>query len=117
MNELLFSYGTLQLETVQLDTFGRKLAGVRDAILGFVLSSIEIKDDKTVALSGQKIHSIAIATGNHADFVEGVVFEITAAELLKADAYEVSDYERKLVDLKSGGKAWVYLKRDQQAAS
>lgn len=28
--ELLFSYGTLQLESVQLATFGRKLVGAAD---------------------------------------------------------------------------------------
>ena len=112
MNENLFSYGTLQLEAVQLETFGRRLQGRRDAIAGFTLSSLEIKDEKTVQLSGQKIHHIAIPTGNPTDFVEGMVFEITQEELLRADDYEVADYERKLVDLRSGGKAWVYLKKE-----
>ena len=30
--ELLFSYGTLQLESVQLSTFGRALTGTADAL-------------------------------------------------------------------------------------
>ena len=33
--ELLFSYGTLQLEAVQMATFGRKLTGTRDVLPGF----------------------------------------------------------------------------------
>ena len=33
--QLLFSYGTLQLEAVQLATFGRKLAGTADGLPGF----------------------------------------------------------------------------------
>ena len=35
---------------------------------------------------------------------------ITEAELIGADAYEVSDYKRILVRLKSGVEAWVYVK-------
>ena len=33
---LLFSYGTLQHEEVQLSTFGRKLAGEKDLIVGYL---------------------------------------------------------------------------------
>ena len=32
--ELLFSYGTLQIEAVQLSTFGRKLVGTADELPG-----------------------------------------------------------------------------------
>ena len=37
-------------------------------------------------------------------------FLITEAELVAADAYEVSDYKRIEVLLKSGKNAWVYVK-------
>lgn len=33
--EKLFSYGTLQLEQVQLDTFGRLLEGQADTLQGY----------------------------------------------------------------------------------
>jgi hypothetical protein len=33
--ERLFSYGTLRLEGVQRASFGRRLAGVEDAMLGY----------------------------------------------------------------------------------
>jgi hypothetical protein len=33
--ECRFSYGTLQLEAVQMATFGRQLAGTSDALRGF----------------------------------------------------------------------------------
>jgi hypothetical protein len=35
--EKLFSYGTLQYEAVQLDTFGRTLLGQKDVLLGYRL--------------------------------------------------------------------------------
>ncbi|MGH9961724.1 MAG: gamma-glutamylcyclotransferase, partial [Pyrinomonadaceae bacterium] len=37
---LLFSYGTLQQESVQLSTFGRLLQGQGDALLGFEQSLV-----------------------------------------------------------------------------
>jgi len=39
MTEKLFSYGTLQIESVQLDSFDRKLIGQPDVLLGY-----EIRD-------------------------------------------------------------------------
>jgi gamma-glutamylcyclotransferase (GGCT)/AIG2-like uncharacterized protein YtfP len=47
---------------------------------------------------------------NPADEVAGSVFEITAEELAAADQYEVPDYERVAVELKSGAQAWVYVR-------
>ena len=111
MAELLFSYGTLQLEKVQIESFGRILQGTRDAIVGFTLSSVEITDKDVLEKSGQQFHPVAIPSDNISDKVEGVVFEITAAELAKADEYEVDDYVRKEVPLASGRKAWVYISK------
>jgi hypothetical protein len=45
-----------------------------------------------------------------ADEVAGTVFQLTPAELTAADAYEVSDYARVSVRLKSGLEAWVYVR-------
>lgn len=107
--EHLFSYGTLRLEDVQLDTFGRKLAGKPDGLPGYRLVMIRINDEDFVAKSGAADHRNVEFTGNASDFVEGVVFEVTVKELEKADAYEPEGYERVLVQLKSGANAWVYL--------
>ena len=79
---LLFSYGTLQQPDVQLATFGRHLGGERDPVL--------VASDRADAA------------------VDGTVFTITAAELAAADEYEVDDYSRVLVSLRSGRQAWVY---------
>ena len=43
-DQLLFSYGTLQLPAVQLATFGRLLAGSADLLPGFRLDMLEITD-------------------------------------------------------------------------
>jgi hypothetical protein len=46
---LIFSYGTLQQEPVQLSTFGRRLQGQEDELLGFEPSLVRIEDPQVVA--------------------------------------------------------------------
>lgn len=109
----LFTYGTLQLEEVQLATFGRRLEGRPDVLLGYRLAMITIEDEDFVAQSGTAEHRNLQFTGNESDFVEGTVFTVTAEELEKSDAYEPDGYERMLVQLKSGTNAWIYYNRHQ----
>lgn len=52
---------------------------------------------------------MARPSGDLAEEVSGVVFRITPAELAAADTYEVSDYKRILVRLKSGLETFVYV--------
>jgi hypothetical protein len=106
--EYLFSYGTLQLEPVQLATFGRLLDGKQDRLPGYALGQLEIHDAQVVALSG-KTHHLIIAPGRPEDTVEGMVLALTPAELQQADAYEVDDYKRERVTLASGLAAWAYV--------
>lgn len=106
----LFSYGTLQQEGVQLSSFGRLLQGTPDAMPGFRKSMIEITDPDVIRASGSNFHPIVVPSGDFGDEVAGTVFKITARELAAADAYEVSDYKRIEVRLKSGIDAWVYVK-------
>lgn len=109
--EKLFSYGTLQYETVQLANFGRKLEGVKDQLPGFKLSMIEITEPQVIATSGEAFHPIVTYTGNLKDYVDGMVFDISREELNRADFYEVSDYKRIKVKLVSGISAWVYVQK------
>jgi hypothetical protein len=108
-NVHLFSYGTLQQEDVQLSSFGRLLKGADDALPGYRQSMIEITNPEVIRKSGKNFHPIVVASDDPADEIPGKVFEITEAELAAADAYEVSDYKRILVRLKSGVDAWVYV--------
>lgn len=110
MTERLFSYGTLQLEPVQLAIFGRKLKGTPDVLESYTTLPIEIRDDETVALSGKSQHTIAKFTGNSSDLIHGMVFEITPEELKRADDYEDDAYARASVQLQSGIESWVYVK-------
>jgi gamma-glutamylcyclotransferase (GGCT)/AIG2-like uncharacterized protein YtfP len=106
----LFSYGTLQRESVQLSSFGRLLDGADDAMVGYRQAMIEITDPDVVEKSGARFHPIVTKSENPMDEIAGKVFEISEVELAAADAYEVSDYRRISVRLKSGVEAWVYVK-------
>ena len=107
--ENLFSYGTLQQENVQLKNFGHTLEGSKDTLQKYCLEDIEITDELVLITSEKKFHPILFLTGNEEDEVLGTVFKITSSELLKADSYEVDDYHRVQVILKSGTKSWVYV--------
>ena len=107
--ELLFSYGTLQLEAVQMATFGRQLAGTKDALEGFELVSLKIEDQTVVAISGKAHHTMAKFTGRDSDVVSGIVFDLTTDEIRSADEYEVVAVKRVAVVLQSGVPAWTYV--------
>jgi gamma-glutamylcyclotransferase (GGCT)/AIG2-like uncharacterized protein YtfP len=106
---LLFSYGTLQEENVQLSTFGRLLHGQKDELLGFEQSLVRIEDPQVLATSGKTHHPIVKFNGRNDSRVSGTVFEVTDAELASADQYEVAAYKRVAAMLASGKQAWVYV--------
>jgi gamma-glutamylcyclotransferase (GGCT)/AIG2-like uncharacterized protein YtfP len=98
---VLFSYGTLQQENVQLSTIGRLLQGQRDELSGF---------EQVVATRGETHHANVTFNGRNDSRVSGTVFDITDAELAAADRYEqLANYKRIAVMLGSGKRAWVYL--------
>ena len=109
MTELLFSYGTLRQPDVQRATFGREIDGRPDAIVGYHLDYVTITDPHVIATSGSDRHPILKPTDRADAAVEGMVFEISEADLAAADEYEVDDYRRITVPLRSGGDAWVYV--------
>lgn len=110
MTENLFSYGTLQSESVQLKTFGRTLEGHPDILTGYKLSLLKIEDEAVVAFSGMTHHQNIVYTGNQSDAISGIVFIINETELKQADKYEdAADYKRIRVELKSGKTAWVFV--------
>ena len=105
---LLFSYGTLQEEAVQRSTFGRRLDGEADELVGFEQSLLKIEDPQFVATSGKTHHAIVRFNGRGDNRVPGTVFEVSDRELVSADEYEPAGYRRVSTVLASGKLAWVY---------
>ncbi|ASK29850.1 UDP-N-acetylmuramate--alanine ligase [Chryseobacterium sp. T16E-39] len=105
----LFSYGTLQNEQVQTETFGRVLNGEKDILMGCKLKMLEITDPEVLRKSNQKYHPILEFSGMIEDEVEGMLFEVTDGEILQADEYEVDDYKRIETTFRSGKKGFIYV--------
>ena len=110
--EYLFSYGTLQQKNVQLENFGRILKGSKDVLQKYIIKELEITDKHVLRLSNKKFHPILFFTNNEKDEVKGTVFKVTSAKLLKADDYEVDNYERREAILKSGIRSWIYADKN-----
>ena len=108
-SERLFAYGTLQLESVQMASFGRRLIGLRDAVRGFELVALTIDDPAVIAISGKAQHTMARFTGRESDVIPGTVFAVTPEEIQRADEYEVAAVTRVAVVLESGVSAWAYV--------
>lgn len=110
---LLFSYGTLQQEDVQLSTFGRKLEGEKDLLIGFEPSLVRIPDPAVAARLRKTHYDNVKATGDDWSTVQGTAFEVADDELARADAFEAEfNYRRVNVTLASGNDAWVYVHAD-----
>jgi gamma-glutamylcyclotransferase (GGCT)/AIG2-like uncharacterized protein YtfP len=108
-DQLLFSYGTLQLESVQRSQFGRLLEGSDDMLTGYAMVEIRIADPAVVEASGIETH-LALVPDAGAPPIAGKVFRLSQAELAAADIYESENYRREQAVLASGVSAWVYVK-------
>ena len=106
---LLFSYGTLQDDDVQLALFGRLLVGQEDELLGFGQALVRVADPEFARTSGKTHHAILRPDQSLDSRVPGTAFEVTAAELERADKYEPAEYRRVTANLASGRQAWVYV--------
>lgn len=106
---LLFSYGTLQLASVQLSQFGRLLEGEDDVLHGYGQIEITIRDPDVLEASGIAVH-LALVPDADAPPIPGKVFRLTLGELAAADVYESENYVRVEAPLASGATAGVYVK-------
>lgn len=95
----LFVYGTLKNAVVQKREIGRIITGEKDILKGYKKTTVNI---------GDNVYPIIVH--DKESEVEGIVLSISDEELNKLDDYETSAYRRIKVKLKSGKKAWVYVK-------
>lgn len=79
--ERLFAYGSLQLESVQRATFGRRVSGKGDRLRGYRLVPLLIEDPAVVAVSGKSEHTMAERTDQDCDSIAGTVLELSRMEI------------------------------------
>ncbi|PJJ70781.1 gamma-glutamyl AIG2-like cyclotransferase [Diaminobutyricimonas aerilata] len=112
MSALVFSFGTLRLERVQLALFGRVVPTQPDTLAGYRLGEVRITDPDVIAASGSDVHPGLEHTGRPSDRVDGAVLELDQSQLAAADHYERVAYRRIGVRLESGRDAFVYVPKD-----
>ncbi len=98
---LVFIYGTLQQEDVQISVLGQRLKTIPDRLDGYE------KKENGVTINGNE-YPIAVWSGQSS--ITGNTIEVTDEELQKLDEYETSAYDRIKVVLDSGRHAWLYCK-------
>jgi len=107
---LLFSYGSLQEDAVQLKVYGRVLRGEPDALVHCVREQITVPPWHKAAAAGVTHYANVIFDPDSDSQVNGTVLELTDAELAASDGYEQdADYVRVMTTLASGRRAWVYV--------
>ena len=109
----LFAYGTLLDPMVQRALFGRAMPVEPDAVVGWRIDHVLIRNDAVIAASGVERHRI-LRRGDASDRVEGGVIDLTDAELAMADSYETGDYRRTELRLASGALAQVYVEAEDE---
>lgn len=102
--EQLFSYGTLRSKEIQMRIFNKFLTGTADQLLGYKLKSLQIEEE-----FGMADYVVVVPSENPSDIIHGVTFNVTSADLTKADLFESNSYKRVQVTLKSGTTAWIYI--------
>ena len=102
--EQLFSYGTLQSKEIQMQVFNKLLTGTPDQLTGYKLKDLQIEEE-----FGIEDYFVATPSDNPSDAVDGIVYNISSADLAKADQFESNAYKRVQITLKSGVVAWIYL--------
>ena len=103
--EKLFAYGTLRNPATQQRLLGRTLGqGAPDSVRGYRLAK----------LTG--IHEVySILQPHPGSVVEGMLFEVSADELQRLDAYEGEAYQRVSVRLVSRTRAWAYMENPKSS--
>lgn len=102
--EKLFSYGTLRSKEIQRQVFNRILTGTVDQLLDHKLKSLQIEEE-----FGMADYVVVVPSTDSSDTIHGVVFDVSNADLVKADIFESNAYKRVQVKLKSGVVAWIYI--------
>jgi hypothetical protein len=98
---------------VQRALFGRELVGEPDALEGYVVNLVAIRDAAGPGANEAGEYLILRKAQGPAPAVRGRALRLTQAELAKADAYETHAYRRVEVTLLSGRRAFVYVAADQ----
>jgi gamma-glutamylcyclotransferase (GGCT)/AIG2-like uncharacterized protein YtfP len=99
MAELLFVYGSWTKPRVQRKVFRKSMQGHRDVLDGYCVTNIRAGKRMCPALIRKDCSSVG-----------GSVIEVSVPNLARSDRYETRAFVRKRATLRSGKRAWVYVR-------
>jgi gamma-glutamylcyclotransferase (GGCT)/AIG2-like uncharacterized protein YtfP len=106
---LVFSYGSLREEAVQIAIFGRVVRIEPDELIDSVRTLVAVPKSHKAAAAGLTHYANVEDAPGSGSRVPGVVLELTEPQIAVCDAYEKdADYVRVPAILASGRRAWVY---------
>ncbi len=97
--EKLFVYGTLKDPVIRRKAVGRAFSGAPDSLKGWRKTEFFVDGE-----------DYPVIVPDEDGIVDGLIFEVTPAELKTLDDYE-EEYKRIEVVLKSGARAWAYVRK------
>jgi gamma-glutamylcyclotransferase (GGCT)/AIG2-like uncharacterized protein YtfP len=103
--ELLFVYGAWKNPSVQRKVLGRRAHGSRDILDGYAVSETRVGRRACPALSMRQCSE-----------VKGLAVEVSPRELERADRYETKAFLRIRATLRSGRRAWVYVRNEKDSS-
>ncbi|GGF66716.1 gamma-glutamylcyclotransferase family protein [Wenyingzhuangia marina] len=106
---LLFTYGTLKLEKVQTEIFGKVLQGKDDIVKGYKLGIFHFVNPEAIAISEKDCHPLATPSENPNDEISGTIYEINEEEIKTKEICITDDCERVQVITDSGTICWMYV--------
>ena len=101
MEHFIFAYGTLKTAKIRKALLNRVVPSDKDTLSGFTLEKIYLDGIR---------YPIAVMDPFNKNQIHGEVFKVTLKEIQIIDDYESDAYQRIIVNLNSGRKAWIYTK-------
>lgn len=107
---LLFSYGPLNSNELQLKHYGRAFLGREDILSGYLFNNTEINGAHLIANPTTKLQ-MARKSSEKNSKIKGMVYEITGEELVKTDRLLAFNAKRVMVTTDLGSEVWVYIEK------
>lgn len=105
----VFSYGALARPEFQYSLFGELVAIAPARVRGFQLQQVPIPAEELLPTDRQPFRSVAVPAADQNSVVDGFVVRLSSAQIESADEFEAPEYERDVVVLEDGTRAWMYL--------
>lgn len=108
----VFSYGALARPDFQRSLFGEIVPAETAKVRGFRLERVAIHAEDLLPTDREPFRSVAVPAADQNSVVDGFVIRLSPAQIKLADEFEAPEYQRGVVGLEDGSRAWMYLPSD-----